>query len=283
MVNYVYGEQLYREFVKFRDLFLANAVARAQHVDKASDGRFVRPVVVLPFKETDRIQADIDKWTAMAKELEQYPDLNVPRTILYPVPNILRGVRKATTYQTEAINSVNMTAKRIIHLLDKDIRIQKAGDITEWSRRYIGNLERTKRLMEKFPDEEKFRMRIHGFNETMLRVHYISTSPNYNGGKSVPYHVPLCGVFICDETLRDGLSIGPEFEKEKFSLYDSIEPIICDRWPQAKIYRLKDIEDVKGNLARIREDKKALSAASTTRTRYTKQGSPVNDNPESSK
>ncbi|GAR90810.1 hypothetical protein NGUA22_00315 [Salmonella enterica] len=87
MVNYVYGEQLYREFVKFRDLFLANAVARAQHVDKASDGRFVRPVVVLPFKETDRIQADIDKWTAMAKELEQYPDLNVPRTILYPVPN----------------------------------------------------------------------------------------------------------------------------------------------------------------------------------------------------
>ncbi|ECQ4647254.1 hypothetical protein F0B74_24095, partial [Salmonella enterica] len=89
--------------------------------------------------------------------------------------------------------------------------------------------------------------------------------------------------FICDETLRDGLSIGPEFEKEKFSLYDSIEPIICDRWPQAKIYRLKDIEDVKGNLARIREDKKALSAASTTRTRNTKKGSPVNDNPESSK
>ena len=222
MVNYVYGEQLYRDFVKFRDLFLASAVARAQHIDKTSDGRSVRPVVVLPFKETDRVQADIDRWAAMAKELEQYPDLNVPKTILYPIPNILRGVRKATTYQTEAINSVNMTAKRIIHLLDKDIRIQKAGEITEWSKKYIDNLERTKKLMESFPEDEKFRMRIHGFNETMLRVHYISTSPNYNGGKSVPYHVPLCGVFICDETLRDGLFLSPEFEKEKFSLYDSI-------------------------------------------------------------
>ncbi|EDV2725985.1 hypothetical protein YV85_001039 [Salmonella enterica subsp. enterica] len=283
MVNYVYGEQLYRDFVKFRDLFLASAVARAQHIDKTSDGRSVRPVVVLPFKETDRVQADIDRWAAMAKELEQYPDLNVPKTILYPIPNILRGVRKATTYQTEAINSVNMTAKRIIHLLDKDIRIQKSGEITDWSKKYIDNLEKTKKLMESFPEDEKFRMRIHGFNETMLRVHYISTSPNYNGGKSVPYHVPLCGVFICDETLRDGLFLSPEFEKEKFSLYDSIEPIICDRWPQAKIYRIKDIDDVKNKFALLREAKKAQSAASTTRTRKEKKGSPVNDNPESSK
>ncbi|EEP7749488.1 hypothetical protein HCK74_004308, partial [Salmonella enterica] len=74
-----------------------------------------------------------------------------------------------------------------------------------------------------------------------------------------------------------------EFEKEKFSLYDSIEPIICERWPQAKIYRIKDIEDVKNNFARLREAKKAQSAASTTRTRKEKKGSPVNDNPESSK
>ena len=59
MINYVYGEQLYQEFVSFRDLFLKKAVARAQHVDTASDGRPVRPVVVLPFKETDRIQAEI--------------------------------------------------------------------------------------------------------------------------------------------------------------------------------------------------------------------------------
>ncbi|HHU7220114.1 TPA: phage repressor protein C1, partial [Escherichia coli] len=56
MINYVYGEQLYQEFVSFRDLFLKKAVARAQHVDAASDGRPVRPVVVLPFKETDSIQ-----------------------------------------------------------------------------------------------------------------------------------------------------------------------------------------------------------------------------------
>ena len=61
MINYVYGEQLYQEFVSFRDLFLKKAVARAQHVDTASDGRPVRPVVVLPFKETDSIQAEIDK------------------------------------------------------------------------------------------------------------------------------------------------------------------------------------------------------------------------------
>lgn len=125
MINYVYGEQLYRGVRQLQDLFL-KAVARAQHVDAASDGRPVRPVVVLPFKETDSIQAEIDKWTLMARELEQYPDLNIPKTILYPVPNILRGVRKVTTYQTEAVNSVNMTAGRIIHLIDKDIRIQKA-------------------------------------------------------------------------------------------------------------------------------------------------------------
>lgn len=125
MINYVYGEQLYQEFVSFR-ISSKKAVARAQHVDTASDGRPVRPVVVLPFKETDSIQAEIDKWTLMARELEQYPDLNIPKTILYPVPNILRGVRKVTTYQTEAVNSVNMTAYRIIHLIDKDIRIQKA-------------------------------------------------------------------------------------------------------------------------------------------------------------
>ena len=50
--------------------------------------------------------------------------------------------------------------------------------------------------------------------------------------------VTMChcgGVFICDETLRDGIIINGEFEKKaKFSLYDSIEPIICDRWPQTK-------------------------------------------------
>ncbi len=42
----------------------------------------------------------------MARELEQYPDLNIPKTIFISVPNILRGVRKVTTYQTEAVNSV---------------------------------------------------------------------------------------------------------------------------------------------------------------------------------
>ena len=43
----------------------------------------------------------------MARELEQYPDLNIPKTILYPVPNILRGVRKVTTHQTKLQSSVN--------------------------------------------------------------------------------------------------------------------------------------------------------------------------------
>ena len=91
----------------------------------------------------------------------------------------------------------------------------------------------------------------------------------------------LCGVFICDETLRDGIIINGEFEKAKFSLYDSIEPIICDRWPQAKIYRLADIENVKKQIAITREEKKVKSAASVTRSRKTKKGQPVNDNPES--
>ncbi|EFS7163262.1 hypothetical protein H2Y86_005142, partial [Escherichia coli] len=67
----------------------------------------------------------------------------------------------------------------------------------------------------------------------------------------------------------------------KFSLYDSIEPIICDRWPQAKIYRLADIENVKKQIAITREEKKVKSAASVTRSRKTKKGQPVNDNPES--
>ena len=283
MVNYIKGEQLYREFVRFRDEFIASAVARAQHVDESSDGRSVRPIVVVPFTETARIQAEIDKWTLMAKELEQYPDLNIPKTILYPIPNILRGVRKATIYQTEVINSMNMTAKRIIHLIDKDVRIQQSGDANERSKRYIENLMKTRNVMEGFPADEKFRMRVHGFTETSMRVHYISTSPNYNSGKSVFYHVPLCGVFICDETLRDGLSIGAESQKEKYSLYDRIDPIICDRWPQAKIYRIKDIEAVKNRLAQEREAEKIKSAASSTRTRKTKKGRPVNDNPESAK
>lgn len=86
----------------------------------------------------------------MARELEQYPDLNIPKTILYPVPNILRGVRKVTTYQTEAVNSVNMTAGRIIHLIDKDIRIQKSAGINEHSAKYIENLEATKELMKQY-------------------------------------------------------------------------------------------------------------------------------------
>lgn len=116
--------------------------------------------------------------------------------------------------------------------------------------------------MKQYPEDEKFRMRVHGFSETMLRVHYISSSPNYNDGKSVSYHVPLCGVFICDETLRDGIIINGEFEKAKFSLYDSIEPIICDRWPQAKIYRLADIENVKTNCHHSRREKGQISRIS---------------------
>lgn len=283
MVNYAYGAKLYREFDKFRAKFLSDSIERAQHVDVTSDGRKVRPVCVVPFKETPRIQADIDKWAEMVNELEQYPDLKIPKTILYPMPNILRGVRKVTTYQTEAINSVNMTAKRIIHLIDKDIRIQKAAELGERGKNYIANLERTKEIMNKYPEDEKFRMRIHGFSETMIRVHYISSSPNYNSGRSVPYHVPLCGVFICDETLRDGLTIGPAVEKEKFSLYDALEPITCDRWPHAKIYRLKDIEEVKIQHAIEREEKKAKSSASATRSRKTKTVEPLNENPDSAK
>ncbi|EHK0699959.1 hypothetical protein ICL29_004085 [Salmonella enterica] len=283
MVNYAYGAKLYREFDKFRAKFLADSIARAQHIDTTSDGRKVRPIVVVPFKETPRFQAEIDQWTSMVQELEQYPDLKIPKTILYPIPNILRGVRKVTTYQTEAVNSINMTAKRIIHLLDKDIRIQKAAELGERGKSYITNLERTKKIIEQYSDDEKFRMRIHGFSETMIRVHYISTSPNYNGGRSVPYHVPLCGVFICDETLRDGLSIGPAIEKEKFSLYDALEPIVCDRWPHAKIYRLRDIEDIKSKHAQERDEKKAKSSASVTRSRKTKSVEPINENPDSAK
>ena len=82
MINYVYGEQLYQEFVSFRDLFLKKAVARAQHVDTASDGRPVRPVVVLPFKETDSIQAEIDKWTSVKGEPHIIKRLHVGETYI---------------------------------------------------------------------------------------------------------------------------------------------------------------------------------------------------------
>ena len=116
------------------------------------------------------------------------PRPQYPKDYFISVPNILRGVRKVTTYQTEAVNSVNMTAGRIIHLIDKDIRIQKSAGINEHSAKYIENLEATKELMKQYPEDEKFRMRVHGFSETMLRVHYISSSPNYNDGKSVSYH-----------------------------------------------------------------------------------------------
>ncbi|EHU9741289.1 hypothetical protein KZ569_005111, partial [Escherichia coli] len=51
--------------------------------------------------------------------------------------------------------------------------------------------------------------------------------------------------------------------------------------PQAKIYRLADIENVKKQIAITREEKKVKSAASVTRSRKTKKGQPVNDNPES--
>ncbi|MQI61912.1 hypothetical protein EI041_28915, partial [Escherichia coli] len=59
------------------------------------------------------------------------------------------------------------------------------------------------------------------------------------------------------------------------------EPISCARWPHPKIYRLADIETVKKPIAITREEKKVKPAASVTRSRKTKKGQPVNDNPES--
>ncbi|URC10203.2 hypothetical protein [Escherichia phage vB_EcoM-673R5] len=71
--------------------------------------------------------------------------------------------------------------------------------------------------------------------------------------------VTMCHCVACLSAMklsRDGIIINGEFEKAKFSLYDSIEPIICDRWPQAKIYRLADIENVKNKLPSLAKRKR---------------------------
>ena len=269
LVDYIKGEALYREFIEFRYGFISRAVARASHTDVTSDGRQVRPVVVLPFREVEKVQAEIDRWSKLVAELEQYPDLGIPKTLLYPIPAIIRGVRKATAYNTEAINSRNVTAGHLIHLIDKDIRGQKKGPVSVAAEAYIANLENARRQLASYPDDEPMRMRIHGYRETLLNLNYISTSPNYKGGRKQSYHVPTCGVFICDETLRDGLTIGPCFEKTPYSVYDAVEPIICNRWPTAKIYRTADIEEVKASRTDSAEAEKPKSLAASPRVHKT--------------
>ncbi len=79
---------------------LKKAVARAQHVDAASDGR---PDARLSFCRSKKLTAfrlklimDFNGAGTGTVPRPQYP-----KDYLYPVPNILRGVRKVTTYQTE--------------------------------------------------------------------------------------------------------------------------------------------------------------------------------------
>ena len=64
-----------------------------------------------------------------------------------------------------------MTAGRIIHLIDKDISHPKKARGSMSTVRNTENPEATKELMRQYPEDEKFRMRVHGFSETMLRVH----------------------------------------------------------------------------------------------------------------
>lgn len=266
MVDYIKGEALYREFIEFRYGFINRAIARASHTDVTSDGRQVRPVVVLPFRDVEKVQAEINRWSALVDELEQYPDLGIPKTLLYPIPAIIRGVRKATAYNTEAINSRNVTAGHLVHLIDKDIRGQKKGPMSTAAEAYIANLEHARKQLASYPDDEPMRMRIHGYRETLLNLNYISTSPNYKNGRKQSYHVPACGVFICDETLRDGLTIGPSTEKTPYSVYDAVEPITCNRWPTAKIYRTADIEEVKASRTDSAGMEKPKSLAESPRT-----------------
>ncbi len=71
MINYVYGEQLYESPAgSFKKSCTPNTLIQPATV-------VPRPVVVLMFKN-DSIQAEIDKWTLMAREP---PDLNIPKTI----------------------------------------------------------------------------------------------------------------------------------------------------------------------------------------------------------
>lgn len=245
MIDYVKGEALYSEFIEFRYEFINRAIARASHTDTSSDGRKLRPVVVLPFREVEKVQAEIDKWAELVAGLEQFPDLGIPKTLMYPIPEIIKGARKATAYNTEAVNSRSVTAGHLTHLIDKDLRGQKKGPQGVASEAYINNLEQARKQLAAYPDDEPMRMRIHGYRETLLNLNYISTSPNYKGGRMQAYHVPACGVFICDETLRDGLTIGPTNEKTPYSVYEFIEPITCSRWPTAKIYSANEVEEVK--------------------------------------
>lgn len=258
MIDYVRAEKLYIDFIKFRKEFMTDAIARAVYTDTNRYNERFRPVVVISPDELTELNKKIAHWQKTADELEKYPELKIPQTLMLPLPKVVVGARRVYVYTMDAINVKNESAGAIINQIER--KIKRSQSIPACAG-LVEKLQREVEILSKYPADERMRVRRVGFSDTIAKVNY----PDAPGEAAIE-RVTAHGLFVVSNPELE-VHTEPTRTRDNFSVYDALQGLETAMWPDTKIYLVSEVEEAKAKLKDYREkNKKKLNYAASRRS-----------------
>ncbi|MEE9647979.1 hypothetical protein [Enterobacter soli] len=226
------GEQVYKEFIEFRDSFLNKALAEAATYGTNMYGQKFRPVVIVPERQATRWQEMIQQWNDYADELRKYPELNIPKSLYEPAPKFIMGANRIRANVVPAVNAMKVTREKVIKEIQNMIdRVKGSEDTKE----FISSLNHQIELVSALPEKTQLRVRRGGY-EDLICTYNTATE------KKLMERVTAHGIFFDDRVLRYGFSLGSNYETARTSVYDFVDPLPLTIYKNAKVYVISDIE-----------------------------------------
>jgi hypothetical protein len=260
--DYSIGERKFKEFMTFRSRFLSEAISLARYTAKNSVGEKFRPVVMVTPRQLSDVREQIDTWCDYVYELEQYPALNIPSSIMYPLPRLITGAVTVIVYDTPSTFTRVYTVEKVIKSLRAEIK-RFAGNSR--AQEYIETLQAELAVFLTMPEDKKLRLRYDGFTDTVCNVTYPRPTGSVIDPSAVVERVSANGLFFAADSIKE-FRVGSDRDYNRVSIYDFLPYKIASSLG-ACIYDLDDIERAKTLLAEYKanhpRDPKAKKATYT--------------------
>ena len=237
------GENVYKEFIDFRDAFLTDAMDEASAWSTNKFGERFRPVVLVGARRLKKWTDAIEQWKKYAEELKKYPQLGIPVSLYEPAPKFISGATRVRCYELPATEVKNKPREKILTDYDREIERFESIDNTN---PYLTQLRKERETFEAMPPKTKLRLRRTGYTD--LNCAYNTTEES-----QIMVRVSASGVFFDERTLGQGFTFGPKEKNTRASIYAEVSPIPQSLYPGIDIYDIDTVEKAKAAQKKYRE------------------------------
>lgn len=242
MTDYEKGEQIYQEFINFRDSFLTEAMAVASAFTTNAGGRRFRPVVVVPKNRVNYWRSQCKRWEEYANDLRNFPGLGIPVSLYEPAPRYITGAISVRCYELPATNTGKISREDILG------DIQAMMDRASTSKNADLDMNRLREdltLIEALPPKLKLRIRRFGYTDLVCNY---ATLDN----PKVMVRATASGLFFDERTLRYGFQFGATKKIVRPSVYDHVKPLPLSIYPYAYVYLIEEVEQKREEMKKVR-------------------------------